>query len=77
MSQEQKPAFVVQQPFMGVVVVQMNSLFSALLQQFIDEADAVKTVEPEIWALRRALNDPAGSRAAFQAKQQKPRPKER
>lgn len=74
MPQEQKAAFVVHEPFMGVIVVQMNAIFSALLQRFIDEVDDAETVEPELWALRRALADPAGSRAAFQAKRhQKPR----
>ena len=77
MSQEQKPAFNVHEPFMGVVVVQMNHVFSALLQRFIDEVDAADTVEPELWAFRRALGDPAGSRAAFEAKRQKPRAKDR
>lgn len=77
MPQEQKPAFKVQEPFMGVVVVQMNHLFSALLQRFIDEVDDADAVEPELWAFRRALGDPAGSRAAFEAKRQKPRTKDR
>lgn len=59
---------------MGVIVVQMNSSFSNLLQQFIDEVDAADTVERELWAFRRALGNPAQSRQRYdQKRNEKPR----
>lgn len=63
-----RPAFCVNEPFQGVVVVQMNQQFSRLLQEFIEEMNNDMRVNSEIWALRRALADPAGSRDSRDAK---------
>ncbi len=66
--QEQRPRFSVQEPFMGVVAVQMNCAFSTLLQRFIDEVDEVQAVEREVWAFRRALGNPTESRQKYNEK---------
>lgn len=66
--QVDRPVFNVCEPFQGVVVVQMNKEFSELLLDFIDDMNKDVQVEPEIWALRRALQDPSGSRTARDAK---------
>jgi hypothetical protein len=68
-----RPAFNVCEPFQGVVLVQMNSQFALLLQDFIDDMNQDVHVEKEIWALRRALADPAGSRDARDAKRHRQR----
>lgn len=67
---EQRPRFVVQEPFMGVIVVQMNHEFCNLLQHFVDAMDAAQTVGPEVWAFRRALGNPAKSRKVYEEKKQ-------
>lgn len=65
---EVRPRFTVHEPFMGVVMVQMNQAFSSLLQRFIDEIDETNTVESELWAFRRALGDPTVSRQKYEEK---------
>lgn len=69
---EQRPRFTVHEPFMGVTVVQMNLAFSSLLQRFIDEVDEEASVEPELWAFRRALGDPVESRTKYEEKRHRP-----
>lgn len=54
-SEETRPKFNVVEPFEGVVMVQMNTAMSKLLQDFIGEFE---DLEVELQALRRALNDP-------------------
>jgi len=73
MFEPSRPAFCVNEPFQGVVVVQMNQQFSRLLQEFIDEINNSVKVDSEIWALRRALADPAGSRDSRDAKRYRQR----
>jgi len=58
LSQNRKPAFNVVEPFQGVLIVQMNEEFSALLSDFIDDIDG--NVESEIKALQFALRNPQG-----------------
>ncbi len=69
---EQRPRFTVHEPFMGVIVVQMNLAFSSLLQRFIDEVDEADSVEPELWAFRRALGDPVESKLKYDEKRHRP-----
>lgn len=63
-----KPKFCVNEQFEGVIVVEMNSQFSKLLQEFIESTNRQVAVNSEIWAFRRALSDPVGSRDARNAK---------
>lgn len=65
---EKRPRFSVGEPFSGVVTVQMNQEFSNLLQRFIDAVDEAETVEPELWAFRRALGNPAQSKLKYEQK---------
>lgn len=69
--QEQRPRFVVQEPFMGVIVVQMNLEFSNLLQHFVDAMNVAQVVGSEVWAFRRALGNPAKSRRVYEEKKQR------
>lgn len=69
---EQRPRFTVHEPFMGVTVVQMSLAFSSLLQRFIDEVDEEESVEPELWAFRRALGDPVESKIKYEEKRNRP-----
>lgn len=60
--------FTVHEPFMGVMVVQMNTTFCKMLQQFLEDAHGKGAIEPELWALRRALSNPHASRRRFEEK---------
>jgi len=65
----QEPSkFTVHEPFMGTVTVQMNETFRRLLSNFIDEVDAASKVEPELWAFRKALENPAESKLKYETK---------
>lgn len=55
-SQIQKPTFNVVEPFMGVLMVQLNHAMSIELQKFIS---SIEDVDEEVEALKMALRDPA------------------
>jgi hypothetical protein len=55
-----RPKFNVVESFDGVVMVQMNSTMSRMLQEFIGEFE---DLEIELTALGRALRDPKGAYA--------------
>lgn len=52
-----KPKFNVSEVFEDTVVVQMNIEFADLLLDLLNNAGRV---EPEIWAFKKALEDPRG-----------------
>ncbi len=55
-----KPVFNVQEPFLGVINIQMNIEFADLLYTFLEDIDG--GLEPEIWAFKKAIADPQGCR---------------
>lgn len=55
-----KPVFNVQEPFLGIINIQMNLEFAELLYTFLEDIDG--GLEPEIWAFKKAIADPQGCR---------------
>lgn len=65
-----KPVFNVQEPFMGVINVQMNESFASLLCNLLGDIDG--GLEPEIWAFKKALADPQGCKDFREKKRRSP-----
>lgn len=55
-----KPKFNVNEPFLGIISIQMNQEFADRLVTFLEDIDGV--LEPEIWAFKKAIADPQGCR---------------
>ena len=60
MYNQERPTFNVSEPFIGVTTVQLNRAMVDLLINFLQDQEG--QLEKEVWALVRALNDPAGCR---------------
>ena len=60
MYNQERPTFNVSEPFLGVTTVQLNRAMVDLLINVLQDQEG--QLEKEVWALVRALNDPAGCR---------------
>ena len=56
-----KPTFNVNEPFLGVTIVQLNRPMVDLLIHILSDQEG-KLLPKEVWAFVRALNDPDGCR---------------
>ncbi len=65
-----KAMFDVSEPFQGVTSVVMNDCMRTMLINLF--ADIEGGVEPEFWALKRALEDPEGCREARRNRRARP-----
>lgn len=72
MYNQERPTFNVSEPFLGVTSVQLNRAMVDLLINVLNDQEG--QLEKEVWALVRALNDPAGCREARAQRKRLTRP---
>jgi hypothetical protein len=72
MYNQERPTFNVSEPFLGVTTVQLNRAMVDLLINVLNDQEG--QLEKEVWALVRALNDPAGCREARAQRKRLTRP---